>query len=60
MGFVYRKQVCSSLLRKYGVNSSRTGVGMHFDEKALATAIISLDRSEDYVGGLVVQSSPRM
>lgn len=49
-------EVCTSLVRKYGNGSVRQGVLMHFDEKALATAIISLDHSDDYEGGLVVKS----
>merc|ERR1719282_2120560 len=49
--------VCSSLFRKYGTGSSRTAIKLHYDEYALATAIISLDARVDFLGGLVVQSS---
>ncbi|CAK0844893.1 unnamed protein product [Prorocentrum cordatum] len=47
----------SSLLRRYGAGSSRTAIAAHTDEYALATAVLALDREEDYTGGLIVQAS---
>merc|ERR1711879_705650 len=48
---------CTSLLRRYGTGSSRSNVPLHFDEYALATAIVSLDTSAGFEGGLVIQST---
>jgi len=49
--------VCTSLLRRYGTGSSRSNVPLHFDEYALATAIVSLDPAAGFEGGLVIQST---